>query len=70
MAFLLYKSWLKKQFMGRTVRFSSDCIAKLDVTGTVVDTEQSGSEIIYIIHSGDRVIKIGENTPKLCIEFV
>lgn len=67
---MLYKDFIKKQFIGRTVRFTSDCIVRLDITGTVVDTEHSGSEIIYIVDVGGRLMKIGENTSKLCIEFI
>lgn len=66
----LYKDYIKNQFLGRTVRFTSDCIVHLDVTGTVVDTDHIGSEIIYIVDVGGRLLKIGENTSKLHIEFV
>jgi hypothetical protein len=65
----LYKDFIKQQFIGKTVRFTSNCIVKLDVKGTVVDTEHVGSEIIYIVDVGGKLVKIGENTSKLCIEF-
>lgn len=65
-----YKDYIIKQFKGRKVRFLSDCIVRLDIIGTVVDVENNGSEIIYIVDSGDKLLKIGENTPKLMIDFV
>ena len=67
---ILYKDYIKSQLLGKRVRFVSDCIVKIDVTGTVIDTENSGSEIIYIVNTGDRIVKIGENTSKLSIEFL
>ena len=65
-----YKEYIINQFKGRKVRFLSDCVAKLEITGTVVDTENNGSEIIYIVDVGGKLLKVGENTPKLMIDFV
>lgn len=67
---ILYKDYIKSQLLNKRVRFVSDCIVKIDVTGTVIDTENSGSEIIYIVNTGDRIVKIGENTSKLSIEIL
>lgn len=65
-----YKEYIINQFKGRRVRFLSDCVAKFEITGTVVDTESNGSEIIYIVDVGGKLLKVGENTPKLMIDFV
>ena len=65
-----YKDYIKQQFVGKRVRFMSDCIIKIDITGVVVDTEQSGSEIMFLVDTGSRIVKIGENTSKLQIEFM
>jgi len=67
---ILYKDYIKSQLLNKRVRFVSDCIVKIDVTGTVIDAENSGSEIIYIVNTGDRIVKIGENTSKLSIEIL
>lgn len=66
----LYKDYIKSQLLNKRVRFVSNCIVKIDVTGTVIDAENSGSEIIYIVNTGDRIVKIGENTSKLSIEIL
>lgn len=66
----LYKDYIKSIFIGKKVRFTSDCIVKLDITGTVVGVEHSGSELIYLINTGERIVKIGENTSKLTVEFL
>lgn len=64
-----YKDFIRQQFIGKKVHFSSDCIVKIDITGTIIDTESVGSEIIYIVNTGGKLVKIGENTSKLMIEF-
>lgn len=65
-----YKEYIINHFKGRKVRFLSDCVARFEAIGTVVDTENNGSEIIYIVDVGGKLVKVGENTPKLMIDFV
>ena len=67
---ILYKDYIKSQLLNKRVRFVSDCIVKIDVTGTVIGVEHSGSELIFLVNTGERIVKIGENTSKLKIEFV
>lgn len=65
-----YKDFVKSQFIGKKVRFLSDCIVKIDIEGIVIGAEQSGSEILYLVDTGKKIVKIGENTSKLKIEFM
>lgn len=65
-----YKEFVAKQFLNKTVRFKCDCIVPLDVTGKVINFYLEKNEIIYIIESHDKIIKIGENTPNLMVSFV
>lgn len=67
---MLYKDYIRSQFLGKKVRFTSDCIVKMDITGTVVGVDHSGSELIYLVNTGTRIVKIGENTSKLTVEFL
>ena len=67
---MLYKDYIQSLFIDRKVRFTSDCIVKLDITGTVVGVEHSGSELIYLVNTGTLLVKIGENTSKLTVEFL
>jgi hypothetical protein len=66
----LYKDWVRNSLIGKKVHFMADCIIKLDVIGIVIGTEMSGSEIIYKVDTGSRVLRIGENTTKLCVELL
>lgn len=65
-----YKEFVAKQFLNKTVRFKCDCIIPLDVTGKVINFYLEKNEIIYIIESNNKIIKIGENTPNLMMSFV
>ena len=67
---MLYKDYIRSIFIGKKVRFTADCVVKLDISGVVVGTEHSGSELIYLVNTGSRIIKIGENTSKLSVEFL
>jgi hypothetical protein len=65
-----YKEFVAKQFLNKTVRFKCDCIVPLDITGKVINFYLEKNEIIYIIESQDKIVKIGENTPNLIVEVV
>lgn len=65
-----YKEFVAKQFLNKTVRFKCDCIIPLDVTGKVINFYLEKNEIIYIIESNNKFIKIGENTPNLMMSFI
>ena len=65
-----YKDYIANILLGKKVRIVCDCIIKLDVCGTISYYEVRDGEIIYYINTGDRVVKIGENTPKLQIEDI
>lgn len=65
-----YKDYIKELFLHRRVHFVADCIVKIDITGMVVDVENSGSELIYVVDIGNRLVKIGENTSKLRVEIL
>ena len=65
-----YKDYIANILLGKKVRIVCDCIIKLDVCGMISDYEVRDGEIIYYINTGDRVVKIGENTPKLQIEDI
>lgn len=65
---VIYKEFVTQHLIGHTVHFICDCIIRLDITGVVTGYEMNGSEIVYIVDTGDRRVKIGENTPKLEVE--
>lgn len=64
------KDHIAKCFLGKTFRFTCNCIVNLDITGEVKDYEISKNEIILLILSNNKIIKIGLNTPSLFIEEI
>lgn len=65
-----YKDYIKGLFLGKRIHFIADCIVKIDIVGTVVDVERSNAELIYVVDSNGKIVRIGENTSKLLIELL
>lgn len=64
------KDYIAKQLLGKTFRFKCNCLVKFDIIGKVVDYEIVNNEIIFIINSNNKMIKIGENHPNLEIYII
>lgn len=67
---MLYKDYIAKQFVGKHLHITCDCIISLDVKGICVGYEIKSNEIIYIIDVNGKNIHVGENTPKLNIHII
>lgn len=65
-----YKKFVGDMFLNKDVHVTCDCILSFDLVGKVVTYNIEGTEIIYSILTNDRVVKVGENTPGLKIEFL
>lgn len=66
-----YKQYVGSTLLNRKVHFACDCIIGLDVTGTVVNYEIVGTEIVYLLVTDDgKLVRIGENTPDLRISVM
>ena len=61
------KKYLAKLLIGKTFRFTCDCLIPIDVVGVVKDFEISNNEIIFIVDVNGKYIKIGENHPNMTI---
>ena len=62
------KQYIANMFVGKSFHFKCDCLMPIDVTGNVVDTDISRSEIVLIVNVNNKLIHIGLNTPSLMIE--
>ena len=47
--------------MGKKWRFKCDCTFKINIIGVVRGWEQVGSEFIYKVDTGTKVIRLGSN---------
>ena len=61
------KDYIGKMMIGKSFRFLCNCIVSMDITGKIKDYEMSGNEIIFLVESNGKIIRIGENHPKLKI---
>lgn len=65
-----YKKFVGDMLLNKDVRVTCDCILSFDLVGKVITYNIEGTEIIYSILSDGKIVKIGENTPGLKIEFL
>ncbi len=59
------KDYIAKQMIGKRLHFKCDCIVSMDVEGDIKDYIINNNEIVFIVQVGNKLIKIGENHPKM-----
>lgn len=64
------KQYIAEKFLNKTYHFKCNCVMPIDLVGTVVDYEISGSEIILLVSYNKKIIHIGLNAASLIIEEV
>lgn len=64
-----YKKFVGDMLLNKDVHITCDCILSLNIIGKVITYNVEGAEIIYSILTNGKIIKVGENTPGLKIEF-
>ena len=62
-----FKEYIAQQMVGKSFHFVCDCVFPMDFIGTIKGYDASGSEIIFKVEAGNKMINIGENHPKLKI---
>lgn len=65
-----YKKFVGDVLLNKDVHVTCDCILSFDLIGKVITYNIEGTEIIYSIITNGKVVKVGENTPGLKIEFL
>ena len=66
-----FKDYIGNTLKGKLVHVWCECIAHIDVTGTVVDYyTQSGELMLRIQRPDGKRYDIGENHPNLMIEII
>jgi hypothetical protein len=65
-----YKKFVGDMLLNKDVHVTCDCLFGLDVIGKVITYNIEGTEIIYSILTNGKLVKVGENTPGLKIEFL
>lgn len=60
-----FKNFIAEQLIGKKLHFKCDCLFPLDHIGVIKDYEIVNNEIVYVVDVNNKLIKIGENHPKL-----
>lgn len=61
--------YIAQQFLGKSFRFTCDCIINIDIKGKVVDWSMASHELLLHVQTDEnKIIKIGANTPGLTVE--
>ena len=61
-------NYIGESFVGHSYHFWCDCLIKMDITGKVSSFYISNKEIVLIIKTNTKELKVGLNTPTLKIE--
>lgn len=64
---ILIKQYIGEQFKNNTYHFKCDCLVQLDFIGRVLDYEIQ-DEIVLLIESNNKIIRLGLNHPSLMVE--
>ena len=65
---LLFKDYIAKKLVSdKNLHIKCECIIPFDINGKIVDYEIVNNEIVFLVDVGGKIIKIGENHPKLFI---
>lgn len=62
-----FKDYVASKLIGTKLHFQCDCVFPLDVTGTIVDYNIVDNEIVFLVDVDGKIIKLGENHPKLFV---
>lgn len=64
------KDHIGKSFVGKRLHLKCDCLFPFDVTGKCVDYSISANEVILSVDVNGKIMKVGENHPKLQVEVL
>lgn len=64
------KDHIGKSFVGKKLHLKCDCLFPIDVVGTCVGYSLSANEVMLSMDVNGKVVKFGENHPKLQIEVL
>lgn len=65
-----FYTYIGDTLKGKNVHFKCSCAIPLDVTGRCVDYSIKDTEVIFDVHTGTKMLKIGSNSPGLEIEIL
>ena len=67
---MFLKDYLASSLIGKKIRFTCNCIMNINITGRVKDYILTDTEILWIVDTGSKIVKVGSNTPSMQIEIL
>lgn len=66
---MLLKNATPSDLLGKNIKFNCECFIK-NIIGRVVDIERFKDEVIYVIDTNKKIIRIGSNHPGMTFECI
>ena len=64
-----FKDYIAQQLIGKKIHLKCECLMPFEMDSCkIVGYELNNNEIVFLVDVGGKIIKIGENHPKLFIE--
>lgn len=63
-----FKDYIAQQLIGKKIHLKCECLMPFEMDDCkIVDYELNNNEIVFLVDNGEKIIKIGENHPKLFV---
>lgn len=63
-----FKDYIAQQLIGKKLHFMCECLMPFDIESSkIIDYELKNNEIIFLVDTGKKIMRIGENHPKLFV---
>lgn len=63
-----FKDYIAHQLIGKRLHFICECLIPFNIeNGKIIDYELKNNEIIFLVDTGKKIMRIGENHPKLFV---
>ena len=63
-----FKDYIAQQLIGKKIHLKCECLMPFEVDNCkIVGYELNNNEIVFLVDNGGKIVKIGENHPKLFV---
>lgn len=67
---MTFKDYIAQQLINKKLFFHCDCLFPIDATGIVRNYQVVNNEIVFEVDVEGKIVKIGENHPKLKVKEI
>lgn len=63
-----FKDYIAQQLIGKKIHLKCECLMPFEMDNCkIVGYELNNNEIVFLVDNGGKIVKIGENHPKLFV---